>query len=45
MRSIALLDVTIEECVIIGVGSVVTRDVPSYCVAVGVPVRLLRYRR
>jgi len=34
--------VTIGDNVVIGAGSVVTRDIPSNCVAVGVPCRVLR---
>lgn len=34
--------VTIGDGAVIGAGSVVTRDIPSNCVAVGVPCRVLR---
>jgi len=37
-------NVTIGRGAIIGAGSVVTKDVPAYAVAVGVPCRVLRYR-
>ena len=34
--------VTIGDDVVIGSGSIVTRDIPSHCVAVGNPCRVLR---
>jgi acetyltransferase-like isoleucine patch superfamily enzyme len=34
--------VTIGRGAIIGAGSVVTKDVPDYCVAVGVPAKVIR---
>lgn len=37
--------VTIGTGSVIGAGSVVTRDIPPYSVAVGVPCRVLRSRR
>ena len=40
-RSVILYDVTIGDNVIIGAGSVVTRDVPSGSVAVGCPARII----
>ena len=36
--------VTIGDGAIIGLGSVVTKDVPPYAIAVGNPARVLRYR-
>ena len=43
--SILLPGVTIGEGAIIGAGSVVTRDIPDYSVAVGSPARVIRNRR
>jgi len=34
--------VTIGEHAVIGANSVVTSDVPAYCVAVGAPARVVR---
>lgn len=36
--------VTIDDGSIIGAGAVVTRDIPSYCVAVGNPARVIKER-
>lgn len=36
--------VTIEDGCIIGAGTVVTRDIPSYSIAVGTPARIVRSR-
>ena len=41
--SIIMPGVTIGEGAVIGAGSVVTRDIPPYCVAVGVPAKVVRY--
>jgi acetyltransferase-like isoleucine patch superfamily enzyme len=38
-------DVTIGRGSVIGANSVVTRDIPEYSVAVGVPARVIRNRR
>jgi acetyltransferase-like isoleucine patch superfamily enzyme len=40
-----LANVTIGESAIIGTNSVVTKDVPSFTVVVGVPARILRYNK
>jgi acetyltransferase-like isoleucine patch superfamily enzyme len=40
--SIVLPGVTIGEHVVIGANSVVTRDIPSYSVAVGSPAKVIR---
>lgn len=42
MNCLVLKGVTIGEGAIIGAGSVVTRDVPPFCVAAGSPARVLR---
>ena len=41
-RSIILPDTKIEDNVIIGAGSVVTKSIPTYSVAVGNPCRVIR---
>lgn len=37
--------VTIGEGAVVGANAVVTRDLPAYCVAVGVPARIVKDRR
>ena len=37
-----LPDVTIGEGAVIGAGSVVTKDIPPYCVAVGNPAKVIK---
>jgi len=49
-NTIVLKGVTIGECAVIGAGSVVTKDIPAYSLAVGAPARVVRklekrYRR
>lgn len=39
-----LLGVTIGRGAVVSAGAVVTKDVPPYAVAVGVPARVIRYR-
>lgn len=41
--AIIMPGVTIGEGAIIGAGAVVTTDIPPYCVAVGVPARVIKY--
>ena len=43
-NSVVLSGVTICTGAVIGAGSVVTRDVPFYAIAYGVPARVQRYR-
>ena len=43
MRSIIMPGVTVGEGAIVGVGSLVTKDVPPYSVAVGRPAKIVRY--
>ena len=40
--SIIMPGVTIGKGAVIGAGSVVTKDIPPYCVAVGVPAKVIR---
>lgn len=40
--AIIMPGVTIGEGAVIGAGSVVTKDVPPYCVAVGAPARVIK---
>ena len=37
-----LPNVTIGACVVVGAGAVVTKDVPPYTVAVGVPAKVIK---
>jgi acetyltransferase-like isoleucine patch superfamily enzyme len=39
---LVLKGITIGECAVVGAGSVVTRDIPPYSLAVGVPARVVR---
>ncbi len=36
--------VTIGDCAIIGANAVVTRDIPAYAIAVGIPARVIKMR-
>jgi len=42
--SIILPGVTVGRGAVVGAGAVVSRDIPAYAVAAGVPARILRYR-
>lgn len=44
-KSIVLTGVTIGEGAIIGANSVVTKDIPPYCVAVGSPAKVIYNRK
>lgn len=44
-RSVILQGVTIGEGAVIAAGSVVTRDIPPYTVAAGVPARVIKQRK
>ncbi|WP_158090252.1 acyltransferase [Kiloniella majae] len=41
VNAVVLPSVCIGKCVIIGAGAVVTKDVPAYAIAVGVPARIV----
>ena len=41
--AIVLPGVTIGEGSVIGAGSIVSRDIPSHCVAVGSPAKAIRF--
>lgn len=43
--NVTVLDgITIGDGAVIGAGAVVTKDIPPYAIAVGCPIRILRYR-
>lgn len=42
VNAIVMPGVTIGDCVVIGSGSVVTKDIPSNCVACGNPAKVIR---
>jgi acetyltransferase-like isoleucine patch superfamily enzyme len=44
MEVMVLDGVHVEEGVILGAKSLVTRDLPEYCVAVGIPAEIKYYR-
>lgn len=39
-----LSGVSISDGAIIGAGSIVTKDIPPYCIAVGIPARVIKKR-
>lgn len=43
-NTIILKGVTISEGAVIGAGSVVTKDIPEYAIAVGNPCKVIKYR-
>lgn len=45
MRSIIMPGVTIGQGSVIGAGSVVTKDVPPYCIVAGVPAKVIKQRK
>lgn len=44
-RVTILPGVTIEDGCIIGAGAVVTRDIPAYSIAAGIPARVIKQRK
>lgn len=44
-NSVITAGVSIGTGSIVGAGSVVTKDIPPYCVAVGSPARIIKYRK
>ena len=43
-KTIILPGITIGEGAVVGAGSIVTRNIPAYCVAVGSPARVIKKR-
>ena len=41
--AIIMPGVTIGKGAVVGAGSVVTKDIPPYCVAVGIPAKVIKY--
>jgi acetyltransferase-like isoleucine patch superfamily enzyme len=41
-QSLIMPGVTIGECSVVGAGSIVTENVPDYCVAMGAPAKVVR---
>jgi acetyltransferase-like isoleucine patch superfamily enzyme len=44
VNAVIMDDIVIGDGAIIGANAVVTKDIPSYAVAVGVPARIIKYR-
>lgn len=44
VRSMIMGGVTIGDGAVIGAGAIVTKDIPPYAVAVGVPAKVIRFR-
>ena len=44
MHCIVMKGVTIGDNSIIGVGSIVTKDIPANCIAAGVPCKVIKYK-
>jgi acetyltransferase-like isoleucine patch superfamily enzyme len=44
-NSVILPGVTIGKGAVIGAGSVVTKDIPAYAIAIGNPARVIKYRQ
>lgn len=43
--NVTILDgVTIHDGAVIGAGAVVSKDIPPYAIAVGVPIKIIKYR-
>ncbi len=42
---IVLDDVTIHKGAVVGAGAIVTKDIPEYAVAVGVPAKIVKFRK
>jgi acetyltransferase-like isoleucine patch superfamily enzyme len=40
--ALILQGVTIGECAVVGAGAVVVEDIPAYCVATGVPAKVIK---
>lgn len=44
-RNVILLDgITIGDGAVIGAGAVVSKDIPPYAIAVGIPIKVVKYR-
>lgn len=44
VRTMVMGGITIGDGAVIGAGSIVTKDIPPYAIAVGVPAKVIRYR-